>query len=335
MGDERRQGLAVLLLGLALIVWVQGAGRVMPAPLFDGLILSEPYRYLDPPVGGAGSPTRLESTRTIPARPRGRRLVFGYTREYPPQAQWFAVRRDIAFPTRARTFTMVIEPVEPPGAPETGYLVGNAYRFALTDERGRPIRPRPTKRFTIAIRAPVAVDPATIAVFRDGRWQPLKTSFSGLPDTYLADVTSFGTFAIVSPNPDPLCFGSAFATLDPSLPRDSPRTDAGGSPPPCPFHESVGPSIPGGSPSSGPGSSPTTIGTPAATAGAPSSALPTAAAGTASAAPRPSRLAPPGAAPDVQGDRPPDVFLLAVVGGGTLVALVAGSVALRHRRRTS
>ncbi len=202
--DGRWRATVVLALGLLSIVAVQLSAHVIPAPLYDGMMIIEPYRYLDPPDGAAGKPTRIDRTRK---RPKPGRSVSGSTGEVPPQAQLFTTAAHIAFRRNATGYRVTIEPVLPDVLPSAGYLVGNAYTVELHDDRGRALAISAGKRVTLALRAPAGVTDAAIAVLVDGSWLPLKTYPSGLPDMYLADVDTLGTYGIVSTKPDPGCYG--------------------------------------------------------------------------------------------------------------------------------
>ncbi len=88
------------------------------------MMVVEPYRYLDPPAGATGKPTRIDRLRK---RPKPGRSVSGSTREEPPQAQLFTTAAHIAFRPDATGYRVTIEPVAPGALPSSGYLVGNAY----------------------------------------------------------------------------------------------------------------------------------------------------------------------------------------------------------------
>src|SRR4029077_11345240 len=62
-GDEltrpRRHGILAIGVGLLAVTCAQLAYPVA-TPIFDGVVVAEPYRYLAPPSGGAGSPTSAD-----------------------------------------------------------------------------------------------------------------------------------------------------------------------------------------------------------------------------------------------------------------------------------
>ena len=217
-GRPTAVGLGVLAVGLALMAMVQLQWRSVPRPLFDGVVVSEPYRFLHPGPGQAGDPTSYSDTQKL--RKGEPPLVAGYTSESVPQVQMFSQAPGaITLTPGARRMTTTIRPVERPPVPVAGRLVGNAYEILVTDGAGQVATMVPGKSITLALRAPAGVGGATIELFADGAWQDLHAEPSGLPDIWVvSDFPQFGIFAVVVPSP------SASAAVTPGASIVAPAT---------------------------------------------------------------------------------------------------------------
>lgn len=187
-------GLRALAVGLLLMVAAQVA-RPVHLPLFDGVVVVDPYRYLSPPSGGEGSPTSAKATFPIEG---GKSPSFAvYTSETPPQAELLAKGGELAVGSGTTSMTVTIDPVTAPGSSSQA-IAGNVYRFAVVDQSGAALGLAAGQTITLAMRGPpgTAVD-ATIARFADGAWQPVKTAPSGLQDLFLTNAEAFGDFAVL------------------------------------------------------------------------------------------------------------------------------------------
>jgi hypothetical protein len=205
--------------GLALIAAAQAVAPVR-APLFDGVVVVDPYRYLVPAPGAAGSPTSASATLPIDA---GRSPSFAvYTSETPPQAELLAHGGELAIGPGTTAVKVTIDPIPPPPGATPNAIAGNLYRFAVTDQSGAALALLPGQSITLALRGPagVALD-AVIARFEGGAWQRLATEPSGLQDLFLTNADAFGDLALLgqvtaSPNgldPEFLFFALAAAGL--------------------------------------------------------------------------------------------------------------------------
>ena len=205
--------------GLALIAAAQAVAPVR-APLFDGVVVVDPYRYLVPAPGAPGSPTSASATLPIDA---GRSPSFAvYTSETPPQAELLAHGGELAIGPGTTAVKVTIDPIPPPPGATPNAIAGNVYRFAVTDQSGAALALLPGQSITLALRGPagVALD-AVIARFDGGAWQRLATEPSGLQDLFLTNADAFGDLALLgqvtaSPNgldPEFLFFALAAAGL--------------------------------------------------------------------------------------------------------------------------
>ena len=210
----RRFGAAVLAAGFGLIVVVQLVRPSGALPLFDGLIITDPFRYLNPPPGQLGDPSSASQDITI----SGGRVpdLSAATDESPPQAQVFSTAGTFAAPAGATRVTFTVTPIPPPAVlPAKGHIVGNVYSFAAIADNGLVSSILHGKSATIVMRGPDDVSRATIEHLVGTTWKALKTESAGVQSMWLANVSSLGDFALVAPgapSPTPAPGGSSVPT---------------------------------------------------------------------------------------------------------------------------
>ena len=208
MDRHRRIGLLSLGLGLALSLFARGATPTMTPPLYDGVIVVEPYRYLVPPPGGRGGPLSASATEALDhgASP----LTAIATGEQPPQAQIFATPGALTLPAGTSSIRLSIAPIPAEGQPADGHIVGNVYRILVTNQNGVRITAPAAQKVTVVLRGPGSLATATIERFTPaGGWQAIETQDAGFGSTFLAVVTEFGDFALVVAGPGPTAVISA------------------------------------------------------------------------------------------------------------------------------
>ncbi len=192
----------------ATLVLVAGAGLALAAqvaapvgvPLYDGVVVQEPYRYLEHGAGQDGAPTSI-SLHTEAAGQDGLSKPFvAATQEYPPQAQLIAAAG--AFVTVAGAELLVnIEPVRPRSQSAGSRIAGNVYRIAITDAAGSAVAIDPQHPPTLSLRAPADVTTATLARATADGWQALPTVHGGLFGLFASEVTELGEFALITADP--------------------------------------------------------------------------------------------------------------------------------------
>ena len=190
-----RGALQVLAVGLVMMGTAQLV-RPVEVPLFDGVVVVDPYRYLSPPPGGDGSPTSAKATLAIEA---GKSPSFAvYTSEMPPQAELLAKGGELDIGPGSTSVTLTIEPIPPAAGSSQATIAGNVYRVKVVDQSGAALAILSGQTITLALRGPAgtAVD-AAIARFDAGAWQQLPTGPSGLQDLFLSNVNAFGDFALL------------------------------------------------------------------------------------------------------------------------------------------
>jgi hypothetical protein len=214
--SDRRLGWIVLVAGATLALAVQLAAPVA-VPLFDGVAVQEPYRYLHPTANQAGSPT---SYSAAPAIDGGVSPAFiAATTESQPQAQLIAQRGAFEVPAGATTLDVSITPIEPPPAPEEWSIAGNVYRISVTDQARNPMAIKSCEGcISLTLRAPDGVEGGTIKRFANGAWTDVQTMHVGTVAMYQANPTALGDYAVVTvpdsgPGPIVIVGGTILAGL--------------------------------------------------------------------------------------------------------------------------
>ncbi|MEZ0239315.1 MAG: LPXTG cell wall anchor domain-containing protein [Chloroflexota bacterium] len=191
----------VLVAGAVLAVAAQVAAPI-GVPIYDGVVVQEPYRYLEPGSGQDGAPTSA-TLRTEAVGEDGASVPFvAATQEYPPQAQLIAASG--AFVAPAGTVLVVsIEPVHADAPPAGSQIAGNGYRISVTDPSGTVLAIDPLHRPTVSLRAPQDVTAAMVARAAPDGWGELPTEHGGLFGLYASEVAELGVFALVTPDTGP------------------------------------------------------------------------------------------------------------------------------------
>ena len=196
----RRRGLALaaLVAGLALVTMAQRLAPVQARPLYDGVVVFDPYKWLAPPPGLLGGAQPAQQTFS------GLDLEGGFatgTPEQPPQAQVQGTFDALAVRDGTSAVTISLDPVATPTtSPPNGIVAGNVYEVELKDQYGNDVEPESGATVTVVLRGPTSLPEATIETYSDGQWTPLQTDWPGVPDTFVASVSQFGEFALVAPS---------------------------------------------------------------------------------------------------------------------------------------
>ncbi|HYN70162.1 MAG TPA: hypothetical protein VEX41_08125, partial [Candidatus Eisenbacteria bacterium] len=191
----------VLIVGAGLAIAAQVAAPV-GVPLYDGVVIQEPYRYLEPGSGQEGAPTSA-MLRVEPVGEDGVSKPFvAATQEYPPQAQLIAAAGAFVAPAGSE-LVVNIEPIRPAARPASGRIAGNVYRISVSDQSGDVLAIDPQRRPTISLRAPQDVTTATIARATADGWQELPSEHGGLFGLFASEVSELGDFALITPDTGP------------------------------------------------------------------------------------------------------------------------------------
>jgi hypothetical protein len=188
---SRAAAAMTLAAGLALVVVAGVADRGSAPPLYDGVVVTEPYRWVNPPSGQLGDPGSFSQAEPVQ---NGTSPAFAAaTRESPPQAQLLASQGAFAVPSGTAQLQVGLTPIAPPVG---GSIVGNAYRISVTDASGAVIPLEPAAQVTIVLRAPAGTTGATIVRLVGSTWQAVPDAPAGSQDSRLATVGTLGVFAI-------------------------------------------------------------------------------------------------------------------------------------------
>jgi hypothetical protein len=215
---SRRATVLCLATGVALI----GAARLaIPGapPLYDGVVVQEPYRYLTPEQGQAGSPTSFHATQGVTGATSP--AFVAATAENPPQAQLVAPDGAFILPPATSSLDISIEAVAPVTTPQGKELAGNVYRIRVAGSSGAPLGVSGATRPTLVLRSPHPLSAGVIGQYVDGAWQELATAPAGQLGLLSANVAGLGDFAVLVASStttlgfdiSPFVVGGALATV--------------------------------------------------------------------------------------------------------------------------
>lgn len=185
--------------GLALAAAAQ-VREPVPVPLYDGVPVVEPYRFLAPGPGQVGDPTSFSSAPAVSGDQSP--VLVAATTESPPQAQLVALADAFALTEGATGLRVSITPVETDATPSKGTIVGNVYRFEVTDQDGKPLAGKRCEGCrTLVLRAPEGTTDAEVHLLLGGSWTGLQTSHAA--GLYRASPDALGDFALVTSSAGP------------------------------------------------------------------------------------------------------------------------------------
>src|SRR4051794_23860368 len=178
MSRDRALGGLAITIGLGLTLAVQLRAPV-GVPLYDGVVVAEPYRYLHPTkAGDAGNPTSASSTIDVSGDQSPVMAIA--TEEQPPQAQLIAQGDAFQLPAGSTQLQISVEPVDPQAQPTTDSIAGNAYRFAVVNQAGAPVTVKSCDAcLSLVLRSPPEVTEGTVAHFENGVWTAISTFHAG------------------------------------------------------------------------------------------------------------------------------------------------------------
>jgi hypothetical protein len=226
VSGRRSLGIASIAVGLALAGLSRLAVPSAP-PLYDGVVVNEPYRWLEPPPGGLGGAQGFSSTVALEGGSSP--LIAAQTPETPPQASVFAPPNALMLPPGTTSIKSTITPIPAEGTPSNGHIAGNVYRIQITNQNGLATTAPADAFVSVVMRGPEGTTDATIERFENGAWKPLTTDHAGYTSGFLSIVTEFGDFALVAPGPSSTPSGSASAGAPSPETTTSSTTSAPGS----------------------------------------------------------------------------------------------------------
>lgn len=189
-------GLLAIVVGLGLALAVQVAAPV-GVPLYDGVPVLEPYRFLHPTGNQVGDPTSFEATKAVEGSESP--ALLAATTENPPQAQLVAGLGAFVVPPGTTSVKVSVTPVDATVQPESGQIAGNVYRFAVTDESGGPLQPKTCDTCrTLVLRVPDEGLEAKIAHLEGGTWVDLQTLHAGVAAMLQINASALGDYALIA-----------------------------------------------------------------------------------------------------------------------------------------
>jgi hypothetical protein len=229
--SSARIGLLTAGAGVLLLVAATRLAPVWHAPLFDGVVIEDPYRYLVPPPGKPGNPTSVSDTLALDQGVSPQ--LYSGTLETPPQAQMISDRDAFQLPSGTTSIKASIAPIKPPAPVAEGRISGNVYRFALVNQAGTNLSLLPGTTITLVLRAPNNVANGTLIHFNGTAWEKVPTDNGGLVDLYATNATELGDYAVLvtdAATPEPSGLGSLPpSTLGPT-PSATPGATGGQTP---------------------------------------------------------------------------------------------------------
>ena len=191
-----RLGWLALAAGLLLLALV-ARGHVGQPPLYDGVVVEDPYRYLAPSPGQPGDPS--SASASLPLDAGVSPAIVAATTENPPQAQLIVDRDAMALPSGTTSLEVRIVPVPAPVPipASIGLQAGNAYRMTVTNQAGVVVNLRSGRTATVVLRAPGGVTDGVLAQLVGSAWAREPTDNAGLPDMYELNAPQLGIFAVV------------------------------------------------------------------------------------------------------------------------------------------
>lgn len=189
--------LAVAGLSLAL-VW-----RLIPPsspPLYDGITVVPPYKYVHRPPGlGPEHANPTSARQTVRVHKTSPELYLA-TKESAPQALLALAQGALRIPPGVTRITFSIQPVPPPAPLAPAVLDGNVYLFQARANNGSTVTVKPGVGARIELRKTGAEANAVVEQYANGGWQRRQT-LSFVNASYLAtNATSLGWYALVFPN---------------------------------------------------------------------------------------------------------------------------------------
>jgi len=217
---SRRVALSVIALGLGLAAAAQVAAPLAAPPLYDGVVVVQPYVYVNPPAGKPGG--AKGASAHVPMNGPKNTVVALATPEQPPQAQIVAGDGTLVLPPSATAIDVSITPLNPSveaGVAGAARILGNVYAINLIDQNGVPATAPASGLVTVVLRAPEDAVGAQVGQVVDGAWLPLKSE-PMFGSTWVAVVTSFGDFAVIVPGTSPATSGATQSSITPTGPAN-------------------------------------------------------------------------------------------------------------------
>ncbi len=199
--------------GLAVAAIAQLSAPGLRPPLYDGVAVTDPYRYLAPAAGQPGNPGSAQDS--VPISGGQSQALRSATTEQPPQAQIVAPAGAFGLPPGTTSVNVTIEPVPAPAPPTNGRVLGNVYRIAVENQAGVALTANAGANVSVLLRSPGSIATAQIERWNGSAWEGLGT-VQEATGIWLALATEFGEFALVGSGP----LGTLGPVAAPSVPQE-------------------------------------------------------------------------------------------------------------------
>ena len=204
-----RSRIALLMVSALALVAAWWAAPAQSPPVYDGLCLSSPYRYLHPPAGTASAKPDPAARKLAVTGGDIETTQIATDEPNQPQAQLIIASGTLRIPAGATEVTLSITPVDPPATgPADGRIDGNVYRFAATSDAGAVTTTGTTKATVLLIGTSTTGSAREVLERFDGKaWHQVPTVTIGCAGSYATSTTDLGDYAVVelgaTPPPPP------------------------------------------------------------------------------------------------------------------------------------
>ena len=187
--------MALIVVGMAALGFAQLDGPARRLALYDGVVVEDPYRYVAPAPGQAGTPGTGEAVNQVVGSSSPSIAVL--TSESPPQAQLIAPIGAFALPAGTTSLTATLTPLAPTSAQTQAGTVGNVYRMTITDQNGQQVPLATGVQATVILRVPDQNVQVAVGRWDGSAFTILPTTTGNQADLLRAQVDSLGDFALV------------------------------------------------------------------------------------------------------------------------------------------
>jgi hypothetical protein len=186
---------ALLVLGVGWSIAPHSA-----LPLYDGIgFPDEPYRFVQRPAGAqeTKAPTTAHGTASVSGGSNA--PLVAASAESAPQISLYIPKGKLTVPAGTSEISLTGTPVKPLPTGKGQYLWSDVYTVSASP--GSTVFKTGGSQATITLRAASAQRPQPSIAYYDGnRWHLMPTFAQGR-DIYIAELTRFGQFAVIGPNP--------------------------------------------------------------------------------------------------------------------------------------
>ena len=195
MTNPRTGAWLLVVIGLAALGLAQLAGPARRLPLYDGVVVEDPYRYVAPSGAQAGSPGTGELVVQVSGSSSPSLVVV--TNENPPQAQLIVPAGAIALAAGTTSLNGTLTPLAPTAEQLHANAIANIYRMTVTDQSDQPVALASGMQATIILRSPFQDLQVTNARWDGSAFTVLPSITGNQVDLIRTQIDTLGDFAIV------------------------------------------------------------------------------------------------------------------------------------------